>query len=285
MAGKLYLVATPIGNLEDITLRAIRVLREADKVAAEDTRQTRKLLRHLEINQPVVSYHDHNKQQAGAALLAGLLAGESIALVSDAGTPAVSDPGQELVQAAIAAGVEVIAVPGASAVLTALVGSGLDCSRFAFEGFLPREKGRRQQKLIQLVAEERTMVFYEAPHRLLATLADMAAVWPQRSLAVARELTKFYEETVRGPVERCLAHFQQHPPRGEFTIVAAGAAPPVVPSVSPAELGQEMTALMSTGLSRKVAARQLAQQYGLSTKQVYDASLAAAEEEDGHGGA
>ena len=269
----LYLVSTPIGNLEDITLRALRILRQADLIAAEDTRQSRKLLNHFDIAKPLVSYHEHNKQRAEGQLLAALREGALVALISDAGTPGISDPGADLVRAALDAGLPVHAAPGASALLSALVVSGLDCRRFAFEGFLPRLAKERRALLANLAAEERTLVFYEAPHRLLATLADIDELLGPRQLVLARELTKRYEECIRGNAARCLAHFAQQEPRGEFTLLVAGAGPSCEEIPTEEELRGQMARLMREGQSRKAAAKDLAVRYGLPAKKLYDLSL------------
>jgi 16S rRNA (cytidine1402-2'-O)-methyltransferase len=269
----LFLVATPIGNLEDISLRALRILKEADIIAAEDTRNSRKLLNRFEIATPLISYHEHNKQRMEQELLARLAAGETIAVISDAGTPGISDPGADIAKAAIAAGFGVFAVPGASAALTALVASGLDCSRFAFEGFLPRLKKERQALLAALRDEERTLIFYEAPHRLLASLRDMAELWPQRLLAIGRELTKLHEEFIRGDAAFCLVHFEAHPPRGEFVIIAEGSEKAPADPPGEQELMRQMSALLREGRSRREAAKQLAELYGLSSKEIYALSL------------
>ncbi len=222
--GTLYLVATPIGNLEDITLRALRVLREAPLIAAEDTRHTRKLLSHFEIPTPV-SYHEHSGPAGIERVLSALAQGD-VALVSDAGTPAVSDPGQELVRAALAAGHPVVPIPGPSAVIAALIASGLPSDSFTFFGFLPRNSGERRAELERLRDGEPTLVLFEAPHRLLATLDDLVAVLGDRQAALARELTKVHEEWLRGPLSQLRAHYTGGvTPRGEYTLVIAGAPP------------------------------------------------------------
>ncbi|MCU0354914.1 MAG: 16S rRNA (cytidine(1402)-2'-O)-methyltransferase [Cytophagales bacterium] len=218
----LCLVPTPIGNLEDITLRAIRVLREADVVLAEDTRVTGQLLKHLELKKPLQSYHAFNEHQAVARLVDRLQKGERMALVTDAGTPGISDPGFLIVRACLQAGVAVECLPGPTAFVPALVKSGLPTDRFVFEGFLPQKKGR-QTRLQQLAAEPRTMVFYESPHRLVKTLEQFAAAFgPDRPASVSRELTKMFEETITGTLTEVLAHYQQKPPKGEIVIVVAG---------------------------------------------------------------
>lgn len=223
-AGCLYLVTTPIGNLEDLTARAIRILKEVDLIAAEDTRQVRKLLSHFSIRQRVVSYYREKERERAEMLLAELRNGRQVALVSDAGTPGLSDPGAVLVAKAVAAGIRVVPVPGVSACLTALVASGLPTDRFVFEGFLPRKPKEREERLAKLVREERTIVLYEAPHRLTKTLdALAAALGPDRPVVIARELTKKYEEFWRGSLAEAVAVWQAREVKGEFTLVVAGA--------------------------------------------------------------
>jgi len=221
---QLVLVPTPIGNLDDITLRAVEVLREVDAVIAEDTRVSGRLLQHLGIAKPLVSFHSNNEHRMVDQLVHRLANGERFALVSDAGTPAISDPGFLLVRAAIKAGVSVECLPGATAFVPALVNSGLPCDRFTFEGFLPVKKGR-QTRIAALKDEERTMVFYESPHRILRTLQDLVQAWGgARAASVSRELSKLHEETVRGTLDELVAHFTAHEPRGEFVLVVGGAA-------------------------------------------------------------
>lgn len=273
MPGKLYLVSTPIGNLEDITCRAVRVLQEADLIAAEDTRNSRKLLNHLGIKKPMLSYYEHNKLSREPEILSCLEEGKDVAVISDAGTPGLSDPGADIARAAIDAGIEVIAIPGASALLSALVTSGLDTARFVFEGFLPRNKSGRRKALQSLAKEERTMVFYEAPHRMLAFLADAQEIWGPRQISVSRELTKVFEETVRGSIEDVLAYFSAHTPRGEFTIVVSGAVAGDEPLSDERELEKEMKRLISSGLSRKEAAKQVAGKYKVSVRGIYELGL------------
>ncbi len=218
----LYIVPTPVGNLEDITLRALRVLRECDLILAEDTRTTGLLLHHFEISKPMQSYHKFNEHQTVARVVERLRAGETVALVSDAGTPGISDPGFLVAREAVKAGVEVTCLPGATAFVPALVGSGLPCDKFVFEGFLPQKKGR-QTRLNFLADEERSIVFYESPHRVLKTLQQLAEVCGEdRPVAVCRELSKIHEEYVRGTLAEAVAHFTEHEPRGEFVIILGG---------------------------------------------------------------
>ncbi len=221
--GKLILIPTPIGNLEDITLRAVRVLGEVDAVIAEDTRTSGVLLKHLGISKPFIAFHIHNEHQITERLVQRLQAGERFALVTDAGTPAISDPGFLLVRAAVKAGIAVETLPGPTAFVPALVNSGLPCDRFTFEGFLPVKKGRRT-RITELAAEPRTMVFYESPHRIARTLAELAGAFgAERPASISRELTKLHEETLRGTLAELSEHFRQHAPKGEFVLCVAGA--------------------------------------------------------------
>lgn len=220
--GTLYLVSTPIGNLEDITLRALRVLEEVDLIAAEDTRRTKLLLHHYQITGPITSYHDHNKEARSPSLIKALLSGKSVALASDAGTPGISDPAFYLVRLAIHHQVPVVPVPGPTALISALIVSGLPTDRFAFEGFLPTKSGRRKARLKFLSQEERTILLFESPHRLERTLREILEVIGDRRAAVTRELTKKFEEIIRGSVAQLLDHFKEKKPRGEVVIVVAG---------------------------------------------------------------
>ncbi|MCR5181102.1 MAG: 16S rRNA (cytidine(1402)-2'-O)-methyltransferase [Bacteroidaceae bacterium] len=218
----LYIVPTPVGNLEDISLRALKVLREADLILAEDTRTSGQLLKHFDIHRPLQSYHKFNEHQTVSRIVERLQAGDEVAVVSDAGTPGISDPGFLVAREAIRAGVEVTCLPGATAFVPALVGSGLPCDKFCFEGFLPQKKGR-QTRLMQLAQEPRTMVFYESPHRVLRALQQFVEYFgADRPVAVCRELSKLHEEYVRGTLAEALAHFTEHEPRGEFVIIVGG---------------------------------------------------------------
>lgn len=220
--GRLWLVPTPIGNLEDITLRAKRILSEADAVIAEDTRTSGKLLQHIGIKRPFIAFHAHNEHQVTERIVARLQAGGRLALVTDAGTPGISDPGFLLVRAAVQAGIPVETLPGPTAFVPALVNSGLPCDRFTFEGFLPVKKGRRT-RITELTSERRTMVFYESPHRIVRTLQELAGAFgPDRSASISRELSKLHEETLRGGLSELAAHFAQHAPKGEFVLCVAG---------------------------------------------------------------
>lgn len=220
--GTLYLVPTPVGNLEDITARALRILRECDLILAEDTRTSGNLLRHFDIHKPMLSYHKFNEHQTVTRVVERLMGGETIAVVSDAGTPGISDPGFLVAREAVRSGVEVITLPGATAFVPALVSSGLPCDRFCFEGFLPQKKGR-QTRIEALKAETRTMIFYESPHRVVKALQQLAEVFgEERQCSACREISKLHEESVRGTLVEVLAHFQENEPRGEFVIVVAG---------------------------------------------------------------
>jgi 16S rRNA (cytidine1402-2'-O)-methyltransferase len=224
MAGMLYVVATPIGNLEDITVRALRVLQEVDLIATEDTRRTRILLQHYQIDKPLTSLYDHNEVHKAPTLIRRLQEGNSIALVSEAGTPLISDPGYRLVQLAIAQAIPVIPVPGPSAAVAAIAVAGLPTDRFAFEGFLPKKLGKRRKRLEGLRCEPRTLIFYESPRRVYDVLGDMQALWGDRRVVVARELTKKFEEILRGRITEVRAQLEERPPQGEVTVVVEGAA-------------------------------------------------------------
>ncbi len=222
MSGKLYVCGTPIGNLEDITYRTLRVLNEVDLIAAEDTRHSIKLLNHFEISKPLTSYHEHNKDNKGEYLINKLLSGENIALISDAGMPGISDPGEEIIKQAIENDVEIVVLPGATASITALIGSGLETGKFAFEGFLDRDKKRRREQLEELKHEKRTIIFYESPHRLKDTLKDMIKILGNRNIAINRELTKKYQEVIRNDIQGCIDIFNEREVKGEFVLIVEG---------------------------------------------------------------
>jgi 16S rRNA (cytidine1402-2'-O)-methyltransferase len=268
MSGRLYIVATPIGNLADITLRAIRVLGEVDVVAAEDTRTTRKLLTHHGIGTPLVSYHEHNESVRTPELLERMRTGESVAVVSEAGTPSISDPGYRLVREAIAAGIAVEAVPGASAILAAVVVSGLPSDAFVFEGFLPRRSGERRRRLAELRSERRTLVFFEAPHRLDRSLADMADVLGEREVALCRELTKLHEEVRRGSLGELAKAIEKTPVKGELVLVVGG-APQTEADVD--EAVGEVLARISGGQTARDATRAVSEERGVPRRALYDA--------------
>ena len=277
--GTLYLCATPIGNLEDITLRVLRILKEADLIAAEDTRQTIKLLNHFEIKTPIVSYHEHNKYQKTPVLVKELLEGKNIALVTDAGTPAISDPGAELALGAYEAGAAVTSLPGASAVITALTLSGLNTRNFAFEGFLPQEKKERARVLERLKTSTYTTVFYEAPHRLTKTLELVAQVIsPGRKIAVCRELTKRHETVLQCSLAEAIHYFQENEPRGEFVLVLEGEDAAVLEQQEQKKwesipLEEHMEQYLSQGMDRKEAMRAVAKDRGMTKNQVYKSLL------------
>ncbi len=274
MAGTLYLVPTPIGNLGDISARARETLASADFIAAEDTRVTLKLLNHLELKKPLISYYEHNKSFRGEKIVARILEGETCALVSDAGSPAISDPGEELVKQCADAGITVRAIPGPCAAITALSISGQSTGRFCFEGFLSTAKKSRREHLDALRSETRTMIFYEAPHKLLATLVDMAEVFgADRSVSLCRELTKLHEEVVRTTLGEAVQRYTDTPPKGEFVLVLAGAAPKKAETVSPEDAAARVAELIASGVSRKDAVKQAAQELNLPRNLVYDASL------------
>ncbi|MGI5840062.1 MAG: 16S rRNA (cytidine(1402)-2'-O)-methyltransferase [bacterium] len=273
--GKLYLCATPIGNLEDITLRALRVLRTADLIAAEDTRQTVKLLNHYEIKAPLCSYHEHNRREKGEYLIARLLQGENVALVTDAGTPGISDPGYDLVRLALERTIPVIPIPGPTAFVAALIAAGLPTDRFVFEGFLPKRKTERRRALAGLVNESRTIIFYEAPHRILKLLADIAAVLGDRPVVLAREMTKKHEEFIRGTVLEVMHRLAATGPRGEFVVVLAGVGEAKEEPAAPAEM---LRALLGQGLTKKDAIRLAAKELGRPKKEIYRMALDLEEE-------
>ncbi len=273
MAGTLYLVGTPIGNLGDLSPRAQQVLREVDFIAAEDTRVTLKLLNHFEIKKPLICYFEHNRAEMGEKLLARLLAGESCALVSDAGMPAISDPGEDIVCRCAEHGVTVSCAPGPSALVTALALSGLPTQRFCFEGFLSTAAKSRREHIEQLRAERRTMIFYEAPHKLLRTLGDFLAAFGDRDLTLCRELTKLHEEIIRTTVSGALKIYEQTVPRGEYVIVLRGAPEPQGPTVTREQAIELVKKYRETGLSLKEAAKKAAKETGFSKNELYSLSV------------
>lgn len=273
MSGILYLVATPIGNLGDLSVRALETLRNADFIAAEDTRVTAKLLNHFEIKKPLVSYYEHNKRQSGERILSRLMAGETCALVTDAGMPAISDPGEDLVRLCAEHDVRVEAIPGCCAAVTALALSALPTQRFCFEGFLAVSGKSRAEHLEQLRSERRTMILYEAPHKLLRTLKDLIEVLgPEREIALCRELTKLHEETLRTTLSEALAHFQAVPPKGEFVLVIRGAVPEAQ-TVTEAEALRRVEELQNEGLSLKDACKQASAETGFAKNVLYRSAL------------
>jgi len=274
MAGMLYLVPTPIGNLGDISPRCRETLEKADFIAAEDTRVTLKLLNYLGIKKSLVSYFEHNKAQKGDWIVERILSGETCALVSDAGSPAISDPGEELVKQCADAGIIVCAIPGPCAVITALSISGQATGRFCFEGFLSTAKKSRKEHLGSLVNETRTMIFYEAPHKLVNTLEDMAEVFgADRGISLCRELTKLHEEVIRTTLGGALALYAENDPKGEFVLVVAGAQPVEKAVATPEDAARRVSQLMAEGMSRKDAIKQAAKELDLPKNVVYDAAL------------
>ena len=279
MTGTLVLVPTPIGNLGDISPRAAAALAQADFIAAEDTRVSVKLLNHLELKKPLVSYHEHNKLESGPQILSRILAGETCALVTDAGTPAISDPGEDLVRLCAGSGVTVTAIPGPCAAITALAISGLPTGRFTFEGFLSVNKKSRREHLSSLRNETRTMIFYEAPHKLIATLADLLETFgPQRRITLCRELTKLHEEALRMTLEEAAAYYETHSPRGEYVLILEGAAKPQAPEApSMEDCLEKIQCLRREGSSLKDAVRQVSKESGIPRNTLYDAALAEAQ--------
>lgn len=270
--GKLYLCATPIGNLEDITLRTIKTLESVELIAAEDTRHTIKLLNHYNIKKPMLSYFEHNKTERGKELIAKMLDGISIALVSDAGTPAISDPGEELVYQCIEEGIEVIPIPGANAAINALIVSGLPTGRFSFQGFLSMNKRSRREHLQQVKDYPETLIFYEAPHKLKRTLADMLEVFGDREISICRELTKLHEEKYLCSISQAIIKYEQVIPKGEFVLVVSGAGKitastqEAVPTKTPQELYNNY---ITGGMEQKDALRAAAKDLGVSKRDIY----------------
>lgn len=273
MAGMLYLVATPIGNLGDLSPRAVETLQNADFIAAEDTRVSLKLLNHFSIKKPMVSYHEHNRAAAGQQVLERILGGETCALVTDAGTPAISDPGADLVKLCAENGVVVQAIPGCCAAIAALAVSGLDTRRFTFEGFLSANRSERREQLAALTGEERTMVFHEAPHKLRATLGDMRELLGERSIALCRELTKLHEDTMRTTLQGAVDYYAVNEPRGEYVLVVAGREKREGARMTLDEGVERVMQLRQSGMKMKEAVRQVADDTGLPRNDLYDAAL------------
>ena len=271
MMGTLYLVPTPLGNLEDITLRALRILKEVDLIATEDTRTTGRLLKHFEVDCPMLSYHEHTKEARVEHLLQ-VLESSDVALVSEAGTPLLSDPGYKLVRSAIEQGIDVVSLPGPSAITTALAASGLAVDRFTFLGFPPRKSGARRQFLSEIASLKNTLIFFESPHRLRITLADMMEILgADRPLTICRELTKLHEELWRGTLTEAIQTWQTREPRGEFTLVVSGA--PAPPVWNKTQVERVLADLLSAGSGAKAAAQAVATQSGWSKKKVYTLAL------------
>jgi len=274
MAGMLYLVPTPIGNLGDISIRCRETLEQADFIAAEDTRVSLKLLNHLGIKKSLVSYYEHNKAFKGDIIVERILSGETCALVSDAGSPAISDPGEDLVKQCAAAGITVCAIPGPCAAITALSISGLATGRFCFEGFLSTSKKSRREHLDGLKKEQRTMIFYEAPHKLLTTLEDLReAFGAERRISLCRELTKLHEEVVRTTLGEAVEKYTAAPPKGEFVLIVAGAEPEAEEPPTETDAAAYLSKLLASSMSRKDAIRQTAKDLGIPKNVVYDLAL------------
>lgn len=274
MSGTLTLVPTPIGNLSDISPRCRQALEEADFIAAEDTRVTRKLLNHLEIKKPLVSYYEHNKEFSGRKIVERILAGENCVQVSDAGSPAISDPGEDLVRLCAESGITVTAVPGPCAAITALSISGLPTGRFTFEGFLSTAKKNRAAHLKSLQNERRTMIFYEAPHKLAATLQDLEqAFGAERRISLCRELTKLHEEVLRMTLQEAVRYYAEQSPRGEYVLIVEGAPEAQEEGISIEAALARIAALTQSGLSKKDAVKQVAQETGLPKNALYDAAV------------
>ena len=277
--GTLYLCATPIGNLGDMTFRAVEILKKVSLIAAEDTRHTRKLLSHFDLHVPLTSYHEHNKKTKGPELVAKLLAGQDVALVSDAGLPGISDPGEDLTRLAIEAGIVVTPIPGACAALTALMASGLPTGGFLFVGFLPKASAERRSRLQTLRNYTETLLFYESPYQLLKTLADLQTILGDRSAVIGRELTKIHEEFIRAPLSELTAAFRQQQPRGEFVVLVSGRheneeLPETLKvEMTDATIRQEVERRIAAGENKKDAIRMTASQWGLSRRRVYQLAL------------
>lgn len=278
MTGTLYLCATPIGNLEDMSFRVLRTLKEVDLIAAEDTRNSRKLLQHFEIHTPLTSYHEYNKVEKAHELIAKLLSGKNIALVTDAGTPAISDPGEVLVCFALERGIPVTSLPGASACVTALSMSGQATRRFAFEAFLPREKKERREILEELRDETRTIILYEAPHHLTGTLSDLLTVLGDRSLSICRELTKKHEELKKTTLSEAVAYYEENEPRGEFVLVIEGKDPAEKQKeerekYADLSVKEHVARYEAQGMEKKEAMKAAAKDRGIGKREVYQALL------------
>ena len=273
MPGSLYLVATPIGNLGDVSKRAAQTLSEVDFIAAEDTRVTLKLLLHLKIKKQLISYREHNSRESGEQILKRLQTGENCALVTDAGTPGVSDPGEDLVRLCLESGIPVIAIPGPCAAITALLLSGLPSGRFTFEGFLSTTKKSRFEHLNDLKTEKRTMIFYEAPHKLKRTLNDMLSIFGDRHISISRELTKLYEETLRCTLSEAIAHYEQKPPRGEFVLILEGADNNSPVDIDLTQAIAIVNSYVSEGISLKDAVKKAAEETNAPKNALYNAAI------------
>ena len=278
MPGKIYLVATPIGNLSDITFRAIETLKEVDFIAAEDTRQTLKLLNHFNIKKPLLSYHEHNKKESGEKIINEVLEGKSAAVVTDAGTPGVSDPGSDLVKLCIQNGIEVYSIPGAAAFLYALIVSGIDTSKFVFEGFLPKKTGERKLRYEKLKDEDRTIIFYESPHRIKKTLDEFVEVFGDRPWAICRELTKIHEEVLRVTLKEAVEIYKEREPKGEFVIVLCGKSKEEMvkekqESFEEITIEEHIKKYMKEGLTKKEAVKKVSEDRAIPKSEVYKYSI------------
>lgn len=274
MSGRLYLCATPIGNLGDISHRCLEVLRSVDLIAAEDTRHTQKLLNHFEINQPMTSYFEHNRKEKGQYLVEKMKAGESVALVSDAGTPAISDPGEDLVKLCIQNEIPVSPIPGPVAGICALISSGLATGRFAFEGFLPVNKNGRTERLESVKNDTRTLIFYEAPHKLLNTLSDMLCVLGDRTVAICREMTKIHEEITHTTLKKAVEHYSEVQPKGEFVLVVEGISAEALAEenrkdVLSLSVEEHFNRCLGEGLTEKDAMKRVAAERGVPKREIY----------------
>lgn len=280
MPGILYIVGTPIGNLSDFSPRAIQTLREVDFIAAEDTRVTLKLLNHFDIRKPLVSYHEHNLRQRGEAIIQRVLDGENVAVVSDAGMPCVSDPGEDIVRLAAEADIQTIVIPGPSAAISALCISGLSTSRFSFEGFLSTNRKNRREHLQSLIGDTHTLIFYEAPHKLLDTLKDMAAAFgADRRISLCREMTKIHEQVFRTTLQEAVQYYTENTPKGEFVLILEGAQKPVEPEITFEQAVEEASRLVQSGIRATDAAKQVSAHTPFKKSEIYSALISMSREE------
>lgn len=280
MPGIIYIVGTPIGNLSDFSPRAIQTLREVDFIAAEDTRVTLKLLNHFDIRKPLVSYHEHNLRERGEAIIQRVLDGENVAVVSDAGMPCVSDPGEDIVRLAAEADIQTIVIPGPSAAISALCISGLSTSRFSFEGFLSTNRKNRREHLQSLIGDTHTLIFYEAPHKLLDTLKDMAAAFgADRRISLCREMTKIHEQVFRTTLEGAVQYYTENTPKGEFVLILEGAQKPVEPEITFEQAVEEASRLVQSGIRATDAAKQVSAHTPFKKSEIYSALISMSREE------
>ena len=280
MPGIIYIVGTPIGNLSDFSPRAIQTLREVDFIAAEDTRVTLKLLNHFDIRKPLVSYHEHNLRERGEAIIQRVLDGENVAVVSDAGMPCVSDPGEDIVRLAAEADIQTIVIPGPSAAISALCISALSTSRFSFEGFLSTNRKNRREHLQSLIGDTHTLIFYEAPHKLLDTLKDMAAAFgADRRISLCREMTKIHEQVFRTTLEEAVQYYTENTPKGEFVLILEGAQKPVDPEITFEQAVEEASRLVQSGIRATDAAKQVSAHTPFKKSEIYSALISMSREE------